>query len=46
MATLEQVRETLTQVMDPELNRNIVDLGMVHDVTLEDGVVTFTLALT
>jgi Mrp family chromosome partitioning ATPase len=46
MATLDQVRETLAQVMDPELNRSIVDLGMVHDVTLEDGVVTFTLALT
>jgi len=46
MATLEQVREALLQVMDPELNRSIVELGMVHDVELTDGVVTFTLALT
>jgi Mrp family chromosome partitioning ATPase len=39
-------REMLKQVMDPELNRNIVDLGMVHDLAYEDGVVSFTLALT
>jgi ATP-binding protein involved in chromosome partitioning len=32
--------------MDPELNRSIVDLGMVHDIEVHDGVVTFTLALT
>jgi ATP-binding protein involved in chromosome partitioning len=41
-----QVRETLTGVMDPELGRNIVELGMVHDIQVDDGVVTFTLALT
>lgn len=41
-----QVRETLTGVMDPELGRNIVELGMVHDIEVEDGVVSFTLALT
>ena len=46
MATMEQVRAALTEVMDPELNRNIVDLGMVHDLALKNGVVSFTLALT
>ncbi len=46
MATLEQVHKALSEVMDPELNRSIVELGMVHDVALEDGVVSFTLALT
>ncbi|MBN1400406.1 MAG: Mrp/NBP35 family ATP-binding protein [Anaerolineae bacterium] len=46
MPNLETVRETLDQVMDPELNRSIVDLGMVHDLALDDGVVSFTLALT
>ena len=46
MATIEIVRETLEQVMDPELDRSIVDLGMVHDLELNDGVVRFTLALT
>ena len=42
----QQVREALTEVMDPELNRNIVELGMVHDIEVTDGIVTFTLALT
>jgi ATP-binding protein involved in chromosome partitioning len=46
MPNLETVRETLNQVMDPELNRSIVDLGMVHDLAVQDGVVSFTLALT
>ncbi len=46
MVDQAQVMETLRQVMDPELNRSIVDLNMVHDVTIEDGVVSFTLALT
>ncbi len=46
MASLDQVRAALAQVMDPELNRNIVELGMVHDLELNDGVVSFTFALT
>jgi len=46
MADLDQVRATLAQVMDPELHRNIVELGMVHDLALDDGRVSFTLALT
>lgn len=46
MTDIRTIRETLTQVMDPELNRNIVELGMVHDVEFDDGLVTFTLALT
>ena len=46
MTNIEQVRRTLGEVMDPELNRSIVDLGMVHDLRFEDGIVTFTFALT
>jgi Mrp family chromosome partitioning ATPase len=46
MPTETQIMETLAQVMDPELNRNIVELGMVHDVRFRDGTVSFTLALT
>lgn len=46
MASIEAVRQALSEVMDPELNRSIVDLGMVHDLALDDGVVSFTLALT
>ncbi len=46
MPTEPQIREALAQVMDPELHRNIVELGMVHDIAVEDGTVSFTLALT
>lgn len=42
----QEIRETLAQVMDPELHRNIVELGMVHDIAVKDGTVSFTLALT
>ncbi len=41
-----QVLEALRGVEDPELRRSLVDLGMVHDIEVEDGVVRFTLALT
>ena len=46
MTDLSTIRETLSQVMDPELNRSIVELGMVHELAFEDGRVTFTFALT
>jgi Mrp family chromosome partitioning ATPase len=32
--------------MDPELGRNIVELGMVKDLSIDDGKASFTLALT
>jgi ATP-binding protein involved in chromosome partitioning len=40
------VRRALAKVVDPELGRNIVDLGMVRDLRVADGKVAFTLALT
>jgi len=46
MITVEQVREALTGVMDPELGRNIVELGMVRNLQVDDGQVSFDLALT
>jgi len=46
MTDIDTLRQTLAQVMDPELDRSIVDLGMVHDLAYEDGRVTFTFALT
>ena len=46
MVTREQVIGALRGVMDPELGRNIVDLGMVRDVAIVDNQVSFTFALT
>jgi ATP-binding protein involved in chromosome partitioning len=47
MPTEEQVREALRSVIDPELRRNIVELGMVRSIELgEDGQVAVTVSLT
>lgn len=46
MPTVEQIRQALTQVVDPELGRNIVELGMARDIQIHDGDVNITLALT
>ena len=35
--TEEQVRQALTQVYDPELGINIVDLGLVYEVDIQDN---------
>jgi ATP-binding protein involved in chromosome partitioning len=47
LPSVEAVRGMLGGVMDPELKASIVDLGMVHDVSVgADGVVTVHIALT
>jgi ATP-binding protein involved in chromosome partitioning len=46
MVNTEQVRHALQGVIDPELNRNLIELGMVRQVDVTDGFVTITLALT
>ena len=46
MATTSDVMEVLKKVMDPELHRSLVDLNMVRDLSVNDGRVSFVLALT
>jgi ATP-binding protein involved in chromosome partitioning len=46
MATREDIYRALEGVNDPELGGNIVDLGMVSSVEVEDGVATIGIALT
>jgi metal-sulfur cluster biosynthetic enzyme len=48
MPTVDQVREALAEVQDPELNLGILELGLVYDVAVEGEngehvVVTMTL---
>ncbi|MGE5215722.1 MAG: Mrp/NBP35 family ATP-binding protein [Chloroflexota bacterium] len=44
--TQEQVIDALRKVQDPELHRDIVSLGMVKNLAIDQGLVRFTVELT
>ena len=44
--TENQVREALRRVLDPELGINVVDLGLVYAVEVQDGRVRVAMTMT
>src|ERR1043166_2761156 len=46
MVSLEQVLASLSKVVDPELHKDIVSMGMIKDVVINEDRVGFTLELT
>ncbi|MBI4084553.1 MAG: metal-sulfur cluster assembly factor [Candidatus Levybacteria bacterium] len=48
MITREALTEQLKTIIDPELNFNIIDLGLVYNTTIDQdaGLVTITMTLT
>src|SRR5918912_712105 len=46
MVTVDQVLSSLKKVVDPELHKDIVSMGMIKDLSINDGKVGFTLELT
>jgi metal-sulfur cluster biosynthetic enzyme len=43
--TEEDVRKAVAQVMHPAIDRTLIDLGMIKDITVGDNLATLTLAL-
>ncbi|MDQ5841897.1 MAG: Mrp/NBP35 family ATP-binding protein [Thermoproteota archaeon] len=46
MVTVDQVLSSLKKVVDPELHKDVVSMGMIKDLSISDGKVAFTLELT
>ena len=44
--TKESVLEQLKQVEDPEIHYNIVDIGLIYDVRIDEGMVVVNMTLT
>ena len=46
MITEEIVLEQIKQVIDPDVGLNIVDMGLIYGVDINDDIVDITMALT
>jgi ATP-binding protein involved in chromosome partitioning len=46
MVTVDQVLTSLRSVVDPELHKDIVSMGMIKDLAITEGKVSFNLELT
>ena len=46
MISEDEVFELLKSIIDPELNQNIVDLGLVYDVTVKNDEIYVLMTLT
>ncbi|MCD6141236.1 metal-sulfur cluster assembly factor [Candidatus Bipolaricaulota bacterium] len=44
--TTEQVRSALTDVIDPELGLNVVDLGLIYNIGIEGNKISIDMTLT
>jgi metal-sulfur cluster biosynthetic enzyme len=44
--TYDELRAKLSEVMDPEINLSIVELGLVYDIQYDNGDVLVTMTLT
>ncbi|MEX2088549.1 MAG: metal-sulfur cluster assembly factor [Bacteroidota bacterium] len=46
MATRESLREALKMVIDPELGLNLVDLGLIYDIDIDEDSIHIAMTLT
>lgn len=44
--TKDQILNALRSVMDPDLNKDVVTLGMIEDISIEGSKIAFRLVLT
>ncbi len=45
MVLTEEIKDILKKTMHPELNKSLVDLAMIRDITVKDSKVTVTLVV-